>query len=139
MEKIRILLVDDHAAVREGLKALINTQPDMVVIGEAADGQSAWEQAIALNPDVVVMDLALPRLNGIEATERLKRQRPEIRVVGLSFHDGRTFVRRLFEAGASGYVIKRARADELIRAIQSVAGGGTYLDPEVAPTGAGIS
>jgi DNA-binding NarL/FixJ family response regulator len=132
MEKFRILLVDDHPLVRQGLRAMVNLQPDMAVIGEAADGLSAYEQAIELSPDVVVMDLSMPKLSGIEATERLKAKQPKIRVLGFTFHADTTYIRQLLEAGASGCVLKLAVADEVIRAIGIVADGGTYLDPEVA-------
>lgn len=132
MAKLRIVLADDHNVVREGLKALVNAQEDMEVVGEAADGRAACERALELGPDVVVMDVSMPELSGAMATARLKQARPGIRVVALTVHEDKTYLKQLLEAGASGYVLKRAVADELIRAIRTVAGGGTYLDPVVA-------
>jgi DNA-binding NarL/FixJ family response regulator len=138
-DRVRVFLSEDNSLVRDGLKALINAQPDMLVIGEAADGLSTCEQVLALGPDVVLMDVSLPRLSGAEATERLRKARPDIRVVALTFHGDRTYVRQLLEAGAAGYLLKRGVPDEVIRAIRVVAGGGTYVDPEVAATpGAGL-
>jgi DNA-binding NarL/FixJ family response regulator len=132
MPKLRIFLADDHNVIREGLKALVNAQEDMEVVGEAADGLTACERVLELVPGVVVMDVSMPGLSGAMATARLKQARPEIRVVGLTVHEDKTYLRQLLEAGASGYVLKRADADDLIRAIRTVAGGGTYLDPVVA-------
>jgi DNA-binding NarL/FixJ family response regulator len=134
MAKLRVFLADDHNVVREGLKGLVDAQDDMEVVGEAADGLSACERALSLGPDVVIMDVSMPGLGGAEATERITRTRPEIRVLALTVHEDRTYLRQLLEAGASGYVLKRAVAEELIRAVRTVAGGGTYLDPAVAGT-----
>jgi len=131
-DRLRILLADDHAVVREGLKALINAQPDMAVVGEAADGLEAVALAAAVNPDVVVMDVSMPRLNGIAATTRMKAEGPYRRVLALTVHEDTGYLRRLLEAGANGYALKRAAAEELVRAIRTVAGGGTYLDPSLA-------
>jgi DNA-binding NarL/FixJ family response regulator len=104
------------------------------VVGEAADGRIACERALELAPDVVVMDVTMPEMRGKAATARLKQARPEIRVVALTVHEDRTYLKQLLEAGASGYVPKRAAADDLIRAIRTVAAGGTYLDPVIAGT-----
>jgi DNA-binding NarL/FixJ family response regulator len=131
-DRVRVFVADDSSFVRDGLRALINAQPDMLVIGEAADGQSTCEQVPELSPDVVLMDVSLPRLDGAEATRRLKRARPDIRVVALTFHGDRTYARQLLAAGAVGYLLKGGVPDEIIRAIRIVAGGGTYVDPEVA-------
>jgi DNA-binding NarL/FixJ family response regulator len=133
-DRLRVFLADDHSLVRDGLRALINAQPDMLVVGEATDGESACDQVLALGPDVVLMDVSLPKLNGGQATERLSKARPEIKVVALTFHSDKTYVRQLLEAGAAGYVLKRGAPDEVIQAIRTVAGGGTYVDPEVADT-----
>ena len=132
MEKLRIFLADDHMVVRAGLKTLINGQPDMLVIGEAGDGETAWQQARECQPDVVIMDITMPGLNGVLATTRLKRASPQIKVLALSVHDDTSYLRQLLTAGATGYVLKHAAADDLIQAIRIVAAGGTYLDPALA-------
>jgi DNA-binding NarL/FixJ family response regulator len=129
---LRVVLADDHAVVREGLKALVNAQPDMKVVGEAADGESAWQAAQTLAPDVLVMDLSMPVLGGVEATERVRRDCPEVKVLALTVHEERVYLTRLLRAGASGYVLKRAAAAELVRAVRTVAAGGTYIDPSLA-------
>jgi DNA-binding NarL/FixJ family response regulator len=132
MTKIRVLLADDHSVVREGLKALVNGQPDMEVVGDAADGQAACEQAALTRPDVVVMDVSMPRLTGSQAAARLRRECPSARVLALTVHESTGYIRQLLAAGAVGYVLKRAAADELIQAIRTVAAGGVYLDPSMA-------
>jgi DNA-binding NarL/FixJ family response regulator len=131
-EKLRVYLADDHAVVREGLKALINTQPDMEVTGEAGDGQAACQQIQALQPDVVVMDVSMPEMSGAQATEQLKRTCPHVKVLALTVHEDKGYLRQLLEAGAAGYMLKRAAAEELIHAIRTVAEGGVYLDPAIA-------
>lgn len=132
MPKLRILLADDHAVVREGLKALINAQLDMEVVGEAGDGAQALIEARALRPDVLVVDVSMPELTGAQATAALKAERPELKVLALTVHQDRSYLRSLLEAGASGYILKRAAAHELVHAIRAVAAGGTYLDPTLA-------
>jgi DNA-binding NarL/FixJ family response regulator len=132
MTKLRIFLADDHAVVREGLKALINAHPDMEVVGEAGDGRTACDRAAELRPDVVVMDVSMPDMNGVQATRELHVLAPAIRVVALTVHEDRSFVQQLLAAGASGYVLKRAAAEELVHAIRVVARGEVYLDPVVA-------
>jgi len=132
MRKLRVCLADDHAIIREGLKSLINMQPDMEVVGDADNGHAAWRQAKQLQPDVVVMDISMPELNGIQATERLKQECPHIKVLALTVHDDQGYLRQLLKAGASGYVLKRAALEELVQAIRVVTGGGTYLDPKLA-------
>jgi DNA-binding NarL/FixJ family response regulator len=127
--KLRVLLADDHNVVRAGLRALIDAQPDMEVVGEAADGEAACRQATELGPDVVVMDVSMPALGGAPATERIRRDRPEVRVLALTVHEDRSYLQQLLQAGASGYLLKRAAADDLIHAIRTVARGGSYLDP----------
>jgi DNA-binding NarL/FixJ family response regulator len=134
MAELRILLADDHPIVREGLRALINSQLDMAVIGEAGDGKTAVRLAKELRPDVVVMDVSMPELSGAEATTQIKRALPVIHIVALTVHEDRPYIRKLLEAGASGYVIKRSAAEELTRAIRVAALGGTYIDPAVAGT-----
>jgi len=132
MAKLQIFLADDHVVVREGLKTLINAQPDMIVIGEAGDGETAWQQAQACQPDVVIMDITMPGLNGVQATAQLKRACPQIKVLALSVHDDTSYLRQLLAAGAAGYILKHAAADDLIQAIRMVAAGGVYLDPALA-------
>jgi DNA-binding NarL/FixJ family response regulator len=130
--RLRILLADDHTVVREGLKTLVNAQPDMEVIAEAADGQAAWQKARQLLPDVVVMDVSMPTLGGAGATTQLRQVCPQVKVLALSMHEDKSYLRELLEAGASGYVLKRSAAEDLIRAIRTVAAGGVYLDPSLA-------
>ncbi len=132
MTPLRIFLADDHAVVREGLKALINAQSDMAVVGEAADGLAACEQAPPLRPDVVVMDVSMPKLTGSQATARLRQECPTLRVLALTVHEDKGYIRQLLTAGAAGYVLKRAAPEELIHAIRAVAAGGVYLDPSMA-------
>jgi DNA-binding NarL/FixJ family response regulator len=132
MSKLRILLADDHETVREGLKAILNSQSDMEVIGEAVDGRAAVAQATALLPDVVVMDISMPVLNGLKATEAVKQTCPQVRVVTLTRHADDGYLQQLMRAGASGYVLKQSRTAELLHAIRAVASGGTYLDPAIA-------
>jgi DNA-binding NarL/FixJ family response regulator len=132
MPGLRVFLADDHAIVREGLRALINAQPGMEVVGEADNGLEACEKAGDCSADVVVMDLSMPHLNGARATEQLRKKCPLVKVLALTVHEDKSYLRELLEAGASGYVLKRAAADELIRAIQTVAAGGFYLDPNLA-------
>ncbi|HEX5690072.1 MAG TPA: response regulator transcription factor [Roseiflexaceae bacterium] len=132
MAQLKIFLADDHAVVREGLKALINAQRDMIVIGEAGDGQTAWQQARDCQPDIVIMDITMPELNGVEATAQLKRACPGIKVLALSVHEDTSYLRQLLTAGAAGYILKHAAADDLIQAIRIVAAGVVYLDPALA-------
>jgi len=131
MEKIRVLLADDHAVLREGIRALLNEQPDMVVAGEAENGRWAVHLAHELRPDVVLMDIAMPLLNGLEATRQIKRDHPEINVLVLTMHDNEEYVRQVLGAGASGYVLKRAAASELVSAIRAVSHGEAVLSPAI--------
>jgi DNA-binding NarL/FixJ family response regulator len=132
MKKLRILLADDHKMVREGLRLLIDSQPDMHVVGEAANGKEVVCQARDLKPDVVVMDLSMPELNGLQATELLKGERPELKVVALTAHEDESYLRQLCKVGAAGYVLKRSAGDELVKAIGVVAGGGVHYEPSLA-------
>jgi DNA-binding NarL/FixJ family response regulator len=132
MARLRILLADDHETVREGLKAILNAQSDMEVVGEVADGQGAVAQARKLRPDVVVMDVSMPQVNGLEATKAIKASCPQVRVVTLTRHADDGYLQQLLRAGASGYVLKQSRATEVLHAIRAVAGGGTYIDPTIA-------
>jgi DNA-binding NarL/FixJ family response regulator len=130
--KLHVYLVDDHAVVREGLKALVNAQPDMEVIGETADGLTACRQIPQQRPDVVILDVSMPGMSGAETAERLKQECPQVKVLALTVHEDKSYLRQLLGAGAAGYVLKRAAAEELIRAIRTVASGGVYLDPVLA-------
>ena len=130
---LRILVADDHAIVRQGLKLLIDNQPDMTVVAEAADGETALEQAAASNPDIVVMDISMPNMNGLVATRTLKRRRPEVMVVALSRHEDDQYLEELLRAGASAYVLKQSAPVEFLQAIRAVAAGGIYIDPAMTP------
>ena len=132
MSKLRVFLADDHAVVREGLRSLLNAQTDMEVIGEAADGQAAVDAAAELRPDVIVMDISMPKMGGAEATKLLKGLCPDAKIVALTVHEDRTYLRQLLESGVSGYVLKRAAAEELVHAVRTIAAGGVYLDPTLA-------
>jgi len=132
MAELRVFLADDHAVVREGLKALINAQSGIKVVVEAADGLTTCEQVPALRPDVVVMDVSMPGLTGAQATERLRKECPLVKVLALTLHEDKEYIRQLFAAGAVGYVLKRVAIEELIHAIRVVATGGVYLDPTMA-------
>jgi DNA-binding NarL/FixJ family response regulator len=125
---LRILLADDHVTVRHGLKLLIDGQPDMHVVSEAGDGETTIQRAIALKPDVVVMDISMPGMNGLVATRRLKQQQPETAIVTLTRHADDAYLQELLRAGASGYVLKQSAPSELLHAIRAVAAGGQYLD-----------
>ena len=131
MSKLRILLADDHAVVREGLKALVNAEPDMEVIGEARDGRTAWHKVVELRPDVAVIDIAMPELNGIQATEKVKQECPQVKVLALTAHQEKGYLDQLLKVGASGYMLKLSAANELIQAIRSVAAGKIYVDREM--------
>jgi DNA-binding NarL/FixJ family response regulator len=132
MNRIRVLLVEDHAVLRDGLKFYLRTLPDIEVVGEAADGNEALSQVEALQPDVVLMDVAMPGMNGMEATYRIRRQWPHCRVLVLTQHDRKEYIQRLLQAGAVGYVLKKAGGDEVAVAIRTVHEGKAYLGAEIA-------
>ena len=127
-----VFIADDHALVREGLRLLIEAEPDMKVVGEAADGQQAWKQTRELRPDVVVMDVSMPEMGGAQATERILAACPGVKVLAVSAHQDEAHVRLLLSSGASGYVLKKAASWELANAIRVVAKGGIHLDPAIA-------
>jgi DNA-binding NarL/FixJ family response regulator len=131
-KKIRVLLVDDHALVRRGFQMILAAEEDMEVVGEAADGRAAIELAQQLEPDVVVMDVAMPGLNGIEATRRLVEALPRSRVLALSMHKDSVYVREILRAGARGYLLKDAFDRDLVAAVRAVARGEAYLSPAVS-------
>jgi two-component system response regulator NreC len=132
MPKIRVLIADDHALVRDGIKALLRLTEDIEVIGEATDGRQAIDQCRELKPDVVLMDIAMPGLGGLEATLELKREAPKTRVLVLTQYDDPEYVRRFLKIGVAGYVLKRMLGSDLASAIRSAAQGGLVLDPQVA-------
>jgi DNA-binding NarL/FixJ family response regulator len=132
MDKVRVLVVDDHAVVRAGLRAILNSQPQFEVVGEASDGEEASTQAETLRPQIVIMDVSMPVLNGAEATRRVLAVSPTSQVIALTAHDEPPYVRELLTAGARGYVLKRAVVEHLVSAIQVVSGGGLFLDPALA-------
>ena len=131
-DKIRVLLADDHAVVRHGFKMILAAQPDMEIVGEAGNGREAVELAGRLQPDVVVMDVAMPELNGIEATRRLGGLSPRTRVLALSMHKDSVYVREILRAGARGYLLKDSIAADLLAAVRAVARGEGYISPAVS-------
>jgi len=128
---MRILIADDHGIVREGLKALLDKQSGMEVVGEAEDGQSAVAMAEQLSPDLLVMDMSMPNLNGIEATRQILEHSPGTRVIILSMHSEKDIVKEALEAGVSAYVLKSHLFDEMLRALEAVAKGERYLSPRI--------
>lgn len=131
-KKLQIYLVDDHRVLREGLKAMIDAQSDLIVIGHAENGYIALQEIPHLHPDVVIMDISMPGITGIQVTTDLKQEYSDIKILVLTQHQDHTFLRQVLEAGASGYILKQSAADDLIGAIRAVAAGGSYLDPQLA-------
>ena len=129
---IRILLADDHKIVRDGLRTLIGKETGMEVVGEAENGRKALKMAEKIRPNVVIMDVTMPDMNGIEATRKMLTEVPGVKVIALSMHSDRRFVLGMLEAGASGYLMKDCAFDELAKAVRSVATGQTYLSPSIA-------
>jgi len=129
VSRIRVLVADDHVVIREGIRLLLEAQPDIEVVGEASDGWEAWKKALKLRPDVVLMDITMPGVGGLEATRQLRATMPDIRVLVLTMHEGEDFFFGMLQAGASGYVLKGASSHELLNAIRSVHQGGIYLYP----------
>jgi two-component system response regulator NreC len=129
---IRILLADDHRIVRQGLRILLEAEPDMEVIGEADNGRKVLKLAQELIPDVIIMDLSMPELNGIEATRQILSGAPEVKVVALSMHSDSLFVLNMIKAGASGYLLKDCALEELVKAIRTVVSHKTYLSPGIS-------
>ncbi len=129
---IGVLLVDDHAIIREGLRSLLEKQPDMEVLADTDEGRKAVDLVRQLLPDVVIMDVTMAGLNGIEATRLITSEFPEVKVIALSIHSQRRFIADMLSAGAAGYILKECLFDELVQAIQAVAVGGRYLSPRIA-------
>lgn len=132
MGKIRIILADDHALVRQGTRQLLERQPGLEVVGEAADGEEAVRLVKELNPDLVVMDVRMPRVSGVEATKRIKAEWPGVAVLVLTAHDDDEYIFALLQAGANGYLLKTAETEELVKAIHAACAGQSALDPAVA-------
>lgn len=130
--KSRILLVDDHAVLRSGMRHLIEAEPDMEVVGEAEDGAAVEGMVARLEPDIVVMDLSMPQMSGVDAIRSLKARNAECKVLVLTVQEDRSYVRELLEAGALGYMLKRAAAEELIHALRAIAAGSVYIDSRLA-------
>lgn len=131
MTVIRVLIADDHAAVRQALVRSLEQEADIEIVGQAEDGCSAVDLAGQLTPDVVIMDITMPRLDGIGATRQITEQHPDVKIVGLSVHGSRPYVSRMLAAGARGYILKDDDLDELVRAVHVVCDGGEYISPSV--------
>jgi len=132
MTKTRVLLAEDHTIVRKGLCALLDAEPSIEVIGEAQDGREALLKAEQLHPDIVLMDISMPGLNGLEATRQIKKRFPEVKVLILTVHSDEEYIRQILRAGASGYLVKQAAPNELISAIEAIQRGESYLSPSVS-------
>ena len=132
MDKIKALLVDDHAIMRDGIRALIDLHDDIEIVGEASEGREAIEKARELVPDVVVMDIAMPGMDGLEVTRRIMKESPKVKVLILTQHDNREYILSAIKAGTAGYIPKRALGSELVAAIRSVHEGGSFLYPSAA-------
>ncbi len=134
---IKVLLVDDHPLVLDGIQARLSGEGGVLVAGRACNGQEALEQALRLEPDVVLMDVSMPVMNGLEATRRFRQELPEVRVLMLSMHDNREYIVQLMQAGASGYILKDVSSDELVKAIRTVSAGQTYFSESASQSLAG--
>lgn len=132
MAKIRLMLVDDHQVIRTGLKSFLQTQPDLEVVAEASNGQEAITLALETRPDIIIMDISMPEMDGLEATRQLKEKWPQVTVLALTVHEDKFYFMKMLEAGASGYLTKQAASDELVQAIHTVADGHIYLQPALA-------
>ncbi|HWW00163.1 MAG TPA: response regulator transcription factor [Candidatus Acidoferrum sp.] len=131
-QKIKVLVADDHPVVRRGLQSLLAKQERLTIVGEAADGEEALQKALALSPDVVLLDISMPRRDGLEVTAVLRKDAPRIKVLILSVHSNKEYIFRIIQAGAHGYVSKEAAPEELLRAIEAVYSGETFFSPEIA-------
>jgi two-component system response regulator NreC len=129
MNAIRVVVADDHATIRDALKLLLNGQPDIEIVGEAADGQQAVAAAVDLRPDVLLMDVSMPGLNGLHATSAIRKAAPSVKVLPLTRHAEESYLGELLRAGAAGYVLKQSCSAGLVKAIHTVAGGKPYVDP----------
>lgn len=134
MSRITVLVADDHTIVRKGICSLIDGKADIQVIGEAEDGRDAIEKAEALSPDVILMDITMPHLNGLEATRQIKKMFPQIKILALTMYTNEEYILQILQAGASGYVVKQAAPAELLSAIQAVYRGDSFLSPSISKT-----
>ncbi len=130
--RLRVLIADDHPVVLAGVRSLLNGDPEVEIVGEARDGETALQMALEIKPAIMVLDLSMPGLNGVEVTRQLLAQFPDCKVIVLTVHEDRSYLRKLIEVGVAGYVLKRSVAEDLLRAIHAVAWGGIYLDPSIA-------
>jgi two-component system response regulator NreC len=130
-DKLRIFIAEDHQTVREGIKLLVNAQPDMEVIGEAGDGETAVKEVARLNPDIVLMDISMPTMNGLKATKRLRSVSSDVKILTLTRHTDDGYLQQLIGAGANGYVLKQSAPNELINAIRTIGEGNAYIDPSL--------
>ncbi len=131
-DKIRVLIVDDHVIVREGLRSLLEAQPDIKVAGEATDGEEAVSKTREIQPDIVLMDITMPGMSGLEATRQIRRQSPDAKILALTMHEGDEYFFKILEAGASGYFIKGGSSSELISALRAVHQGDVFIYPTMA-------
>ena len=132
MSKIRVLIADDHALVREGFRSLLEVQPDIEVVGEAADGEEAVNKTKEIEPDIILMDITMPGMDGLEATRQIKQHNPDVRILVLTMHEGDEFFFRFLDAGASGYFVKGGSSSELIWALRAVSQGDVFIYPTMA-------
>ena len=132
MSRTRILIADDHVLVREGIRALLSLHEDVEVVGEASDGSEAIKLAAKLSPDIILMDISMPGLGGLEATVEIRKTNPEAKILVLSQYDDKEYVSRFLKAGVSGYILKKAVGDDLMTAVRAVARGESYLYPSIA-------
>ena len=136
---LRIYLADDHPIVLAGVKALVTADAGLKVVGEAGDGRTALRQVTELKPDILILDISMPGLNGVQVAERLRLACPDCKVLILTVHEDRGYLRQLLDLGVAGYLLKRSAAEELIRAIEAIAAGGIYLDPAIAGMAVGMT
>jgi len=134
MKKVRLLVADDHKIFRQGIKKLLEEEPDLQVVGESADGRETVKKATELKPDIVLMDIAMANLNGLEATKQIKKVLPEVKVIMLTMHKNEEYVLQSFQAGASGYILKEGAVEELVSAIRSIYADKSFLSPTVSKT-----
>jgi len=134
LKKLRVLLADDHGVVRKGLRFLLESEPDLEVVGEAADGRQAVDMTSELHPDIVVMDIAMPRLNGIDATSQIVKQHPDVGVIMLSMYSDEEYLVRTLTAGAKGYLLKDSAETDLVSAVHSVRDGKPFFSPAITKT-----